>query len=114
MKNEISKREQLVARVNKAVEEYFDKNAANTRVPFHLIVDGEAKSHIINIGTSIMLNRLGVNTYPGSFVQAVLDNDLSGAFSRADNVNAQVLGFYITMMYNLGIEITVQEIEEAS
>jgi hypothetical protein len=44
----------------------------------------------------------------------VLDNDLSGAFSRADSVNAQVLGFYITMMYNLGIEITVQEIEEAS
>jgi hypothetical protein len=114
MKKEISKREQLVGRVNKAVEEYFDKNAVNTRVPLHLVFDGEAKSHIINIGTSIMLNRLGVNTYPGSFVQAVLDNDLSGAFAKADSVNSQVLGFYITMMYNLGIEITVQEIEEAS
>jgi hypothetical protein len=110
----MTKREQLVAKVNKAVEAYFDKNATNTRVPLHLIVDGEAKSHIINIGTSIMLNRLGVNTYPGSFVQAVLDNDLSGAFAKADNVNSQVLGFYITMMYNLGIEITVQEIKEAS
>jgi hypothetical protein len=114
MKKEISKREQLVGRVNKAVEDYFDKNATNTRVPLHLIVDGEAKSHIINIGTSIMLNRLGVNTYPGSFVQAVLDNDLREAFSRADTINSQVLGFYITMMYNLGINITVQEIEEAS
>jgi hypothetical protein len=110
----MTKREQLVAKVNKAVEDYFNKNAVKTRVPFHLIVDGEAKSHIINIGTSIMLNRLGVNTYPGSFVQAVLDNDLSGAFSRPDNVNAQVLGFYITMMYNLEIEITIQEIEEGS
>jgi len=106
----MTKREQLVAKVNKAVEAYFDKNATNTRVPLHLIVDGEAKSHIINIGTSIMLNRLGVNTYPGSFVQAVLDNDLQGAFSRADNINSQVLGFYITMMYNLGIEITLKEI----
>ena len=110
----MTKREQLVAKVNKAVEAYFDKNATNTRVPLHIIVDGESRRHVINIGTSIMLNRLGINTYPGSFVQAVLDNDLSGAFAKADNVNSQVLGFYITMMYNLGIEITVQEIEEAS
>jgi len=114
MKKEISKREQLVGRVNKAVEDYFDKNATNTRVPLHLVFDDEAKSHIINIGTSIMLNRLGVNTYPGSFVQAVLDNDLSGTFAKADSVNSQVIGFYITMMYNLGINITTQEIEEAS
>jgi hypothetical protein len=112
--NIMTKREQLVAKVSKAVEAYFDKNATNTRVPLHIIVDGEAKGHVINIGTSIMLNRLGVNTYPGSFVQAVLDNDLHGAFSKADSVNAEVLRFYITMMYNLGIDITIQEIKEAS
>jgi len=110
----MTNRDKIESKVRKAVAGYLDKNATNTRVPLHLIVDGEAKSHIINIGTSIMLNRLGVNTYPGSFVQAVLDNDLQGAFSRADNINSQVLGFYITMMYNLGIDITVQEIKEAS
>ena len=110
----MTKREQLVAKVNKAVEEYFDENAISTRVPFHLIVDGEAKSHIINIGTSIMLNRLGANTYPGSFVQAVLDNNLSGAFAKADSINAQVLGFYTTMMQNIRVDVTIEEINGAN
>jgi hypothetical protein len=100
--------------VNKAVEYYLDKNAISTRVPFHLIVDGEAKSHIINIGTSIMLNRLGANTYPGSFVQAVLDNNLSGAFAKADSINAQVLGFYTTMMHNIRVDVTIEEINGAN
>jgi hypothetical protein len=59
-----------------------------------------------------MMNRLGIDTYPGSFVKAVLDNDLNGAFSRADHINSQVLGFYVTMMHNLGINITNEEIEE--
>ena len=110
----MTNRDKIESKVRKAVAGYLDKNATNTRVPFHVMLDEETKDHVVNTGASIMLNRLGVNTNPGGFVQAVLDNDLSGAFARADNINSQVLGFYITMMYNLGIDITVQEIKEAS
>ena len=108
----MTKREQIESKVRKAVSEYFDKNAESTRVPLHIVLQDETKGHVINIGTSIMMNRIGIDTYPGSFVKAILDNDLHGAFSRADHINSQVLGFYITMMYNLGIDITNKEIEE--
>ena len=108
----MTKREQIESKVRKAVANYFRENVISTRVPFHIIQDQETVDHIINIGTSIMMNRLGIDTYPGSFVKAILDNDLHGAFSRADRINSQVLGFYITMMYNLGIDITNKEIEE--
>ena len=41
--------------------------------------------------------------YPGgSFVQAVVDNDLTGAFSRADYINRNSLGFYCKLLYNIG------------
>jgi hypothetical protein len=108
----LSKREKIELKVNLAVANYFNENMISTRVPFHIISDKEAVGHIINIGTSIMMNRLGIDTYPGSFVKAVLDNDLNGAFSRADHINSQVLGFYTTMMNNLSINIEKEEIEE--
>lgn len=110
----MTNRGKIESKVRKAVGEYLDKNAINTRVPFHVMLDEETKGHVINIGTSIMLNRLGGNTYPGSFVQAVLDNDLSEAFAKADSINAQVLGFYTTMMHNMGVDVTIEEIKEAS
>lgn len=113
MTKEPTARERLELKVMNAVAKYFHENNVSTRVPFNIILDKEAVSHIINIGTNIMMNRIGVNTYPGSFVRAVLDNDLHGAFSRADHINSQVLGFYITMMYNLGIPVTVDEVKEA-
>jgi hypothetical protein len=53
-----------------------------------------------------MMNRLGFNTYPGSFVQAVLDDKLSAAFAKADSINQKSLRFYATMMYSLSINIS--------
>lgn len=41
--------------------------------------------HIVNIIASVMMTRDGVGLKGGSFVQAVIDNDLHGAISRADN-----------------------------
>jgi hypothetical protein len=113
MAKELTPREAIELKVMNEVAKYFHENNISTRVPFNIILDKEAVSHIINIGTSIMMNRIGVNTYPGSFVKAVLDNDLHGAFSRADSINSQVLGFYITMMHNLSIPVTVDEVKEA-
>jgi hypothetical protein len=41
--------------------------------------------HIINIIASVMMTRDGKGLQGGSFVQAVVENDLFGAISRADN-----------------------------
>ena len=47
--------------------------------------------HIINIIASVMMTRDGKGLQGGSFVQAVVDNDLFGAISRADDVCYQNL-----------------------
>jgi hypothetical protein len=91
--------------VKEKVSEYLEVNASTTGVPIEILF-GEEREHVVNIGTSIMMNKLGFNTFPGSFVQAVLNNDLSAAFSRADHINRQCLGFYATMISNLGINIS--------
>lgn len=41
--------------------------------------------HIINIIASVMMTRDGVGPQGGSFVQSVVDNDLWGVISKADN-----------------------------
>ena len=91
--------------IREKVSDYLERNAQSTGVPIQILF-GEEREHVVNIGTSIMMNRLGFNTYPGSFVQAVLDNNLTSAFSRADSINRQCLGFYATMICNLGINIS--------
>lgn len=40
--------------------------------------------HIINIIASVMMTRDGKGIRGGSFVESVVDNDLSGAISNAD------------------------------
>jgi hypothetical protein len=40
--------------------------------------------HIINIIASVMMTRDGKGLRGGSFVESVVDNDLSGAISKAD------------------------------
>ena len=104
----IKNREKIEAKVRSEVSKYLDQIFVTANVPLHIMADTEAKAHVINIGTAIMLNRLGINTYPGSFVQAVLDNDLSAAFMRADSINSQAMKFYAMMMYNLSITVNVE------
>jgi hypothetical protein len=41
--------------------------------------------HIIRIIASVMMTRDGQGLQGGSFVQSIVDNDLWGAISRADN-----------------------------
>jgi hypothetical protein len=99
-------REQAQFLVVKEVSDYLEKYGESAGVPLHILMSNESREHVISIGTSIMMNRLGFNTYPGSFVQAVLDNNLHSAFNRADSINQQSLRFYIMMMYSLGINIS--------
>ena len=99
-------REQAQETIAKEVSAYLEKYGESTGVPLHILTGKESREHVIIVGTSIMMNRLGFNTFPGSFVQAVLDDSLSGAFSRADSINQQSLRFYATMMHSLGINIS--------
>lgn len=43
-----------------------------------------ADQHVVSIIASVMMTRDGQGLLGGSFVQAVVDNDLYGALSRAD------------------------------
>lgn len=52
---------------------------------------GVTNFHIVNIVASVMMTRDGKGYPGGSFVQAVVDNDLFGAISRADSVCYQNL-----------------------
>ena len=99
-------REQAQEIITKEVTDYLEKYGESSGVPLHILMSNESREHVISIGTSIMMNRLGFNTFPGSFVQAVLDNNLHSAFNRADSINQQSLRFYITMMYSMGINIS--------
>jgi hypothetical protein len=98
-------RDQKMEKIRTNVEVYLIKNAESCNVPFTSLINDESKDHIVNIGTSIMANRLGIETYPGSFVKAILENDLYEAINRADSVNRGAIPFYVTMIHNLGINL---------
>ena len=57
----------------------------------------EEMSHVINIGVSVLQTRDG-GIQGGSFVQAVVDNDLTRTYNRADSVNKRVIPFYIILL----------------
>ena len=96
-------RDQKMEKIRANVEVYLIKNAEFCNIPITSLINDESKEHIVNIGTAIMANRLGIETYPGSFVKAILENDLYEAINRADSVNRGAITFYVTMMHNLGI-----------
>ena len=59
--------------------------------------------HIINIGISILETKypeIGPGHAGGGFVQAVVDNDLMEAMGRADNICANNIKFFCTLLYN--------------
>lgn len=87
-------------RIRVAVSEYMLRNA--NLIPIQHMMNSESVEHITNIGTSIMMNKWGIDTNPGSFVCAVLDNDLTESVNRADNINRDLLPFYVTLKYNMG------------
>jgi hypothetical protein len=85
--------------VRALVSDYFGKYALEA-LPYDTLV--LASDHIIDIGTSILCAKYKVGYPPGSFAQAVVDNDLREAFGRADDVNQHCIKFYLMLMYNVG------------
>lgn len=61
----------------------------------------ESFRHVVAIGVSVLQTRYKeLKGLPGgSFVQALVDNDLVGTFSRADRVNKLAIGFYLRLMF---------------
>jgi tRNA A-37 threonylcarbamoyl transferase component Bud32 len=99
-------RDQKIEKIRTKVESYLMKNAEFCGVPVTSLFVDESKNHIINIGTDIMANRLGIETYPGSFIKAILENNLYEAINRSDSINRGAITFYVTMMHNLGIDLS--------
>ena len=86
------------------VSDYFDKYA-DMYLPLFLRIS--QKEHIINIGTSILCTKWEVGYPGGSFAQSVVDNNLSEAFGRADDINIHCIRFYVMLMYNVGAPTTL-------
>ena len=83
--------------VRRLVIDYFDKYGEKF-LPAYLIFT--EKKHIIYIGTSVLCSKWKVGYPGGDFVKAIVDNDLSGAFSRADHINEHCIKFYLMLMCN--------------
>jgi hypothetical protein len=85
--------------VRTVVSDYFDKYGIQN-IPI-LIMTNE-KDHILEIGTSILCTKWNIGYPPGDFAKAVVNNDLSEAFGRADDINIHCIRFYVMLMYNVG------------
>jgi hypothetical protein len=92
--------------VRKVVSDYFDKYGEETLPAYLRITE---KEHIIYIGTSLLCSKWNVGYPGGDFVKAIVDNDLSGVFSRADHVNEHCIKFYLMLMYNVGMPTSLLE-----
>ena len=87
--------------IRELVEDYFDKNAE------YSILDKATRNweraHIVAIGTSVLCTKWNIGYAGGSFVQAVVSNNLMQAVASADLTNIQALKFYCQLMYNVGM-----------
>ena len=84
----------------KDIQEYKDrvKQEFETwyrRAPMETLTDEEI-SHVTSVGVSVLQTRDG-GIPGGSFVQAIVKNDLSGSYNRADSTNRKVIPFYIIL-----------------
>ena len=98
MKPEI---EEHIARIEKAVSEYLDANHEWAGVSRQYNIE-EQRQHIVRIGTSILCTKWNIGYPGGSFVEAVVSNNLSESIGRADTINQHALKFYCSLIYNTG------------
>jgi hypothetical protein len=89
----------IIDSITKRVDEYQlngrDIAFNATIAPFHA-----ERAHVIECGLSILCTKWGLGYPGGSFVQAMVDNDLTQAFGRADHINVNAIRFYVSLLYN--------------
>jgi hypothetical protein len=86
--------------IAKVVADYFDKYALDY-IPVDVAI--KEREHIIYIGSTILCTKWEIGYQRGDFAIAVVNNDLAGAFSRADHINVHCIRFYLMLMYNVGM-----------
>jgi hypothetical protein len=67
-------------------------------------------NHIVHVGASVMMTR-DKFLQGGSFVQAIVDNDLYGAVNRADNVMKRSLVFMTYLNSHIRAELEIERIK---
>lgn len=85
--------------VKEVVTNYFAENAQWLNLSE---LSTDEKSHIINIGTSILCTKWQVGYAGGGFVQSFVNNDLIGAIGRTDSTSYKGFKFFASLMYNVG------------
>jgi len=85
--------------VRNTVLDYFNEQCEYTGISN---LSESEKSHIIEIGTSILCTKWGIGYEGGGFVQAFVSNDLMGAIGRADGASYKGFKFFASLMYNVG------------
>jgi hypothetical protein len=100
---QIDKTVEQIMIIRGKVREYLEKYGQHYIQNFEILSD-EDKDHVVSIGTSIIGTRLDIGFPGGSFVNAIVNNDLRGSFASADSVNANCIRFYVMMIYNLNLE----------
>ena len=93
----MTREEKIRKHVGRCVDDY--KNECGLSFQMHAMIP-DSREHIVNIGTSILCTKWGVGYPGGSFVQAVVDNNLHEALGRADSINQDCLKFYSMLIYN--------------
>jgi hypothetical protein len=58
--------------------------------------------HVLDVGVSVLQTRDG-GIQGGGFVQAVVDNDLTRTYNRADSINRRVIPFYIILLNHVSV-----------
>lgn len=93
--------ERIRETVSKRIDEYRLHKPGDINFGF-VASDTGNKEHVISIGTSILSTKWEIGYPGGSFVQAIVDNNLMETFSRADAINVNCIQFYVYLIYNQG------------
>jgi hypothetical protein len=70
-------------------------------IPSHIKSNPDDMEHVKNIATSILCTKWKIGYPGGSFVESVINNDLMGAFMKADTTNRDCMYFYVKLIYNI-------------
>jgi len=71
----------------------------NPRFIESAFINEDIINHVIHTGTDILAHKWKIQT-GGNFVQAVVDNNLTQTYMRADVTNEQFIKFYVMLIYN--------------
>jgi hypothetical protein len=93
----MTQEEKIRQKVDACITEYADQCG----IDFRFAALGH-REHIINCGASVLCTKWEVGYPGGSFVQAVVKNNLSEAFGRADSINQACIKFYVMLLHNIG------------